>query len=477
MKSARHFFLSLLVVTCLFNMEEISAAEDWFLKGISLARAYLYDDAIKAFSRAIEENPAHAKAYNNRGAAWYHKRDYDRAIADYTRALDIDRGYADAYNNRGAAWYHKGDYDRAIADYTAALRGATLNPPDMSGSAGSHSREKGISPVYADLYNNRGAAWYHKKAYDRAIADYTSALQINPHYARALINRGIAWLYKGECGMAIDDYEQALDLDNQLSDAYNQLAWTLAVCPNDDHRDGAKAVALANKAVEMSPGSNTLDTLAAAYAEAGQWDKAVATQRRVISLKNSSNLKEEITEAVDRLQAYRTGRPWRIKAGSSPTLVSSTYKVSRLKVSVGNIRKKPTTHSPVVAKLKRNDPLILLQKEGEWYIVRLEDNRTGWAHQDLFVAEKDRGTVPLPDEDHRQELSNTGPAPVSHLEATEKLTVRAEVGRVREGPSLETRILFRLKRGAIVSILVKQGAWYLVQSERGLKGWAHKSLF
>jgi len=99
-----------------------TSAAQWFEKGMALIREKRPDQAIDAFSRCIAADPAHARAYNSRGAARQKTGDLDKAIADYDRALEIDPSLASAFNNRGAAWYQKGDYRRAVADFSAALR-------------------------------------------------------------------------------------------------------------------------------------------------------------------------------------------------------------------------------------------------------------------------------------------------------------------------------------------------------------------
>ena len=90
-------------------------------------------------------------------------QDLDRQISGCTEIITKGRETKDnlaaAYNNRGYAYGHKGDYDRAIADFSKALE---LNPKD------------------AHLYHNRGAAYEDKGDHDRAIADYRRALQFDP---------------------------------------------------------------------------------------------------------------------------------------------------------------------------------------------------------------------------------------------------------------------------------------------------------
>jgi tetratricopeptide (TPR) repeat protein len=195
-------------------------------------------------------------AYNNRGIAWSHKKDYDRAIADFNEAIRLDPNDATAYNNRGWAWSNKKDYDRAIADYSEAIR---------------------LDPKYALAYNNRGWAWSNKKDYDRAIADYNEAIRLDPKFASA----------------------------------YNAVAWLRATCPEEKYRDGKKAVESATKACELSEWKerNHLDTLAAAYAEIGDFDHAVEWQQKTIALSPSTDA--NLSAYKERLALYKDKKPYR----------------------------------------------------------------------------------------------------------------------------------------------------------------------
>jgi tetratricopeptide (TPR) repeat protein len=93
--------------------------------------------------------------------------------------------------------------------------------------------------------------------------------------------------------------------------ALNSVAWDYATSPEPEMRDGSNAVVFAEKAVALTSRTNAqfLDTLAAAYAETGQFDKAVAAQREAIGL-----LKEENAKAdgyLDRLSLYESSMPYR----------------------------------------------------------------------------------------------------------------------------------------------------------------------
>ncbi|HYY93402.1 MAG TPA: tetratricopeptide repeat protein [Pyrinomonadaceae bacterium] len=128
-------------------------------------------------------------------------------------------------------------------------------------------------PQTAADYNNRGIARRKSGDLDGAIADATKAIGLNPDYAAAYNNRGNARKNKGDYDGAIADYTKVIALDAGYANAYNSLAWLLATAPKQELRDGKRAVELARKACELSKWQhpNQLDTLAAAYAEAGDF--------------------------------------------------------------------------------------------------------------------------------------------------------------------------------------------------------------
>ena len=128
-------------------------AEDWYDKGRSLLSQQQYDEAIKAFSTAIDIIPLDYQSYNYRGVAWALKGNFDRAIADYSKAIEIRPRYAEAHNNRGFAHTQTGNLKAALNDFTRALK---------------------INPFFVDAYNNK--AWILATSSDQRIRDGRQAV-------------------------------------------------------------------------------------------------------------------------------------------------------------------------------------------------------------------------------------------------------------------------------------------------------------
>ena len=93
----------------------------------------------------------------------------------------------------------------------------------------------------------------------------------------------------------------------------NSLARLLATCPQEGLRDGTEAVELAERACELTGQRvpEILDTLAAAYAETGQFDRAVETAERAVELALQRGNAEFADQVKHRLQLYRAQQPYR----------------------------------------------------------------------------------------------------------------------------------------------------------------------
>jgi tetratricopeptide (TPR) repeat protein len=165
----------------------------------------------------------------------------------------------------------------------------------------------------ANAYNRRGIIYYTSGKYDDAIKDFNRAIEISPRYTQAYNNRGVAWRNIGEYKKAIEDYSKTLEINPQNAGAYNSLAWILATCPDEKSRNGKRAVDLASRAILLRPDSFKLDTLAAAYAEVGNFKEAISTQGKAILLMKKSRFQNEkaLSEFNTHMELYKDEKPWR----------------------------------------------------------------------------------------------------------------------------------------------------------------------
>lgn len=235
-----------------------------------------------------------AEEYVQRGRELFSMGHYESAISDYTEAIRLDPSAVDVFMSRAGTWYALGNYDNAISDYSEAIR---LN-----------TKHTLLMPYLA--YSNRGLAWRNKDDFENAIHDFTEAIRLNPKLAIAYRYRSEAWYAQGNYDNSISDYSDAIRFDPNDDALDNQLAWLLATCPEVRFRDGKRAVELATKACVLGDGEPAYsETLAAAYAESGDFESAIKWQ--LIFLGHCVVNGKATAAAENQLSMYRQKKPYR----------------------------------------------------------------------------------------------------------------------------------------------------------------------
>jgi tetratricopeptide (TPR) repeat protein len=267
-----------------------------------------WDDAISTCNDALRLKPGNFEALSKRALAWSQKGDIDKALNDYESALKIKPASPIQLALRSGLYVKKRRFDLAMRDLTAAIA---------------------ADPKFAMAYGMRGDLSFAMLNFPRAIADMTEAIKLDPTDAHSYFIRARA--YNKSAGTssgpgtrtaeedylaAVRDLKQAVKLDPKLADGFNQLAWLQATCPEVKARDGRSAVANALKACDLAAYKNAgyLDTLAAAYAEAGDFDNAVTWQYGAIELAAQSNK----PAMQQRAKAYEQRQPFHEKPNSPP---------------------------------------------------------------------------------------------------------------------------------------------------------------
>jgi tetratricopeptide (TPR) repeat protein len=256
--------------------------------------------ALKDFEAAVPLDAMLWKAVQNRGVSRGFLGDKKGALADFNTIIRVNPSYANAWFDRAELKFDQGDVTGALDDYNQAIQ---LNPGD------------------AGFYNSRGHANYRLGQFREALADYNRAVQINPEDAEALVNRGDAYREEGVYGAAASDFREAVRLNSKLGHAYLSTAWLMATCPEQRYRDAEKAIAAAQRAIELDGDKDYryLDTLAAAQASAGKFDDAKATINKALN----EAPQKETAHIHQRLELYETGRAFRDGAPAEPVKPAS----------------------------------------------------------------------------------------------------------------------------------------------------------
>jgi protein O-mannosyl-transferase len=286
----------------------------------------MYADIEDLWRTTITRNPGCWMAYNNLGIVLFQKGEIDSAIGHYQKTLEMKPDFADAEYNLGNALVQKGQIDEGLLH---AQRAATLksNDPEVQVGLGNALLHKGLvdqaiahyekaltlRPYYFAAHYNLSAALLEKGDLDAAIFHCRSALSIQPEYGDAYTRLAIALAEKGQPAEAIRQYEKALQIAPESISAQTNLAWLLATCPDGSLRDGNRALELVGRANQVSGGTNpfVLRSLAAAYAEVGQFAKAAEIAQQAERLASAKSFHSLVPALEEERKLYQANMPFR----------------------------------------------------------------------------------------------------------------------------------------------------------------------
>jgi tetratricopeptide (TPR) repeat protein len=243
---------------------------------------------------ALEVTKDNYVAENNLGCILADKGRVEEAIAYFHAAIRSNPTFAEAFFNLGRALVTNGRIDQAIESLQQAVR---------------------LRPDHAKARTALGDALAKRGRTEEAIVQFRESVRCEPSDARTRTNLAEALAAKGQLAEAIQQYTESLRLEPGQVEVHNNLAWILATARNDGIRNGAEAVRLARRAAEMSGDKNPviLDTLAAAYAEAGGFQDAVQTAQKAAQLAQQSGQPDLLQQIQTRLKLYAEHRPFRVQ--------------------------------------------------------------------------------------------------------------------------------------------------------------------
>ena len=259
----------------------------------------IYKDNPTLFQDTLRKNPESFLAHNNLGILLSGEGELEAAVGHFRQAVRIKPGDAGAHNNLGFALQSQGRIDEAINHYHEALE---------------------IKPDYAIAHYHLGLALQSQGKPSEAIDEFYRALEIDPEDVASHYQVGRALTLTGQPDKALNHFREAMRINPNALAPLNSAAWILATHPDSNIRNADLGIRLAERAAELSHHQNPgiLDTLAAAYASGGKFDRAVATAQEAIGLASSSQTGQLADRIRKRLELYRQAKPYREPVEESP---------------------------------------------------------------------------------------------------------------------------------------------------------------
>ena len=215
--------------------------------------------------------------------------DIDAAIQTFTQAAD--EGSPSAKVALGHAYLTGSGVEKDLLKARQLLELAAAEG-DLTGAASlGHLYERGLGVAQSE---EMALQWYERGA---QAGDANAQLRL----FYLLISAG----HESEAAPWI-----ARAAEQGIAQGQNDYAWLLSTSQEQALRDGDVALDFAQRAVAQSPSPAYLDTLAAAYAESGNYPDAIDTQQQALALIDEVD-SEEAKALRDHLVVYQSGKPWR----------------------------------------------------------------------------------------------------------------------------------------------------------------------
>jgi tetratricopeptide (TPR) repeat protein len=308
-----------------------------------LVQAEKMDQASSFLNEKIEKHPELSVLYSLRSNLFLMKAStgnpepqdrkgwLESGKADCDKAVELDAENLDAYLNRARICLALKDYDQAKKDLDY-LQEKRPEIPDIAFLKMDLAiQEKRVGDAIAELERlvqlnpeNRLLLMQLASMYQmddrprKALRIADRLINAEPTDWQALRLRGDVLLALGRHADAINDYEEAVknipEDEEDLSGVLNNLSWVLSTSPEDSVRNGDRALEAGLKACELTEykKSHILSTLAAAYAELGQFDKAIEWSSKAVEL-GAKEETEQLDQLKEELKNYQDKKPWREK--------------------------------------------------------------------------------------------------------------------------------------------------------------------
>jgi tetratricopeptide (TPR) repeat protein len=268
------------------------------------------DEAIALCRKAVALSPAYAIGHVGLGTALLKNGQKEEAIVAYRKAVELDPSLAVAYFNMGTVLLDLQRTDEALIAYHKAVA---------------------LRPDYGEAYFGIALVHRARNETQEAEAALRTVVGFDPDYRSAYRLLGRILGDQNRFAEAIDAMEEGIRLAPMDPRPAADLAWLLAACPDSELRDGARAVELAKRAVELQPlQARYSRVLAASYHRAGKWQEALDALQRAADLGAEDSgfewfvaamAHQQLDDAVAAKAAYDQGSEWMERTGSDDKTV------------------------------------------------------------------------------------------------------------------------------------------------------------
>ena len=280
------------------------------------------EQALAVFEQIQELVPEEPAPYQQGGEIYRELHEFDKAIDQFTRLLEVKPDSILPRIHRAEANVQAGRHEQAVADVDAILEKHPDFVPAVRMKAEIYANQQDWdraiavlqefserAPHVAEVSLQLAIYFLVDKQPQAAIEAYSRALIADSDNFLALRGRGDAYLNVGDHHSALSDFERAILVEPDDPELLNNFAWLLATSPEDEVRNGERAIDLAKKASEATEYKkpHILSTLAAAYAESGDFASAREWSQKAVDMNDPVHGEQLMQE----LKSYQEEKPWR----------------------------------------------------------------------------------------------------------------------------------------------------------------------
>lgn len=281
------------------------------------------DSAVKKYESTVRKSVHSHFYYEGRGDLYFAYGEYGNAVNDYTSSLR-NKEATDVHMKRGRAYMKLGFYPDAAYDFSSVIQlggekaylayseraKAYIELGKYKEALKDIDKARSHTEISAELDKSMAEIYYKTADYNMAKVYAHRAVSALPDDASLYFLRGKLFYKTRDANQAIADYRRAIELKPSFTEAKRELAMVYATCPVSIYRDGGKAVELAQELYSADRTSDNAMTLAAAYAETGDFEKAADILKKAVDSEKDFVKQDDMRVYQKAYEEKRTINSW-----------------------------------------------------------------------------------------------------------------------------------------------------------------------